>query len=488
MGPTVTFLIAIDTLPRPTLWVFPSPVVPRGADVTLRCQGHLGSDRVQLWKDGELRDERNASWQQAEFVLRNVDDQRDARSYSCRSGQGPWWSELSEALALVVTGEGVLVYSHTWWERGALLKPVISALHGSTIPPRTTVTICCQISSRAPAQDYSLALLEAKSLEPLQQQSPAGTRAVFSLLSVRPQDTGSYSCIYYKDTAPHIGSHPSQALELTVSGWLPKPILWAQTNLMVAPGANITLWCSRPKPSFLKEVTFTLWKAGTQTPLQQQTSSDLWTDFFPSVKPEDTGSYSCFYRESTASARRSEPSVALELVMPDSLPKPSLSVWPGPEVASGANVTLLCWGPSWSGTFVLDKDGDEKMLPSTDTTQDGAKFFLTHVTPKHSGNYSCSYQLPTDGSLWIEHSEPLQLIVTEPSNTLVIILSYVSFLLLLLCLLLAMLCQGYINMGSSQGESPRRCLCCPCLSWSTCLPHQPEASREDTLHRLSGKE
>ncbi|XP_068935724.1 immunoglobulin superfamily member 1-like [Petaurus breviceps papuanus] len=537
MGPTVSFLISTETLPRPTLWAVPSPVVPGGADVTLRCQGHLGSDCFQLWKDGELREERNASWQQAEFVLRSVDAWRDGRSYSCRSGQGPLWSELSEPLALVVTG--------------AFLQPSISVSPGSTMSPGRTMTILCQMSPQAPPQEYSFALLEAKSLEPLQTQSPAGSRAVFLLSSVRPEDTGSYSCIYYRRTAPHKGSHPSQTLELTVPGHLPKPTLSAQPGLMVTPGANITLWCSRPKMSFLGEATFTLSKTGTQKPLQQQTSADLWTSFsLPSVRSEDTGIYSCAYMDQTVSARESELSEDLELVVPGSLPKPSLSAlpglvvepgmhvtlqcWPPPqtflrgptftllkvgtpqalqsqspagasaafpllsvraqdagnyscvyyrrmapyqvsepsevlelwvtdalpkpslsgqphlEVTSGAAVTLLCQGPSWSSSFVLRKDEDEKILPSTDNTQDGAKFFLTHVTPKHSGNYSCRCHRVTNGSLWTQHSDPVQLIVTgsESCKTLLITLSCVSLLLFLLCLLLlAILCKGSIPMG-----------------------------------------
>ncbi|XP_043849957.1 immunoglobulin superfamily member 1-like [Dromiciops gliroides] len=310
MAPTVTFLLSIGlglnwvmraqmaTLPRPTLWALPSPVVPKGADVTLRCQGHLGSDRFQLWKDGELREERHASWQLAEFVLRKVDDVRDARSYSCRSGQGPWWSELSEPLVLVVT-------------------------------------------------------------------------------------------------------------EL-----LPKPTVWVHPGLVVAPGGNLTLWCSRPKLSAIEEVTFSLWKAGTQEPLQQKRSAESWTSFLlPSVRPESAGSYSCTYRDGRASATRSESSDALELVVTDVLPKPSLSAWPRLEIASGANMMLLCWGPLWATRFVLWKEGDETILQTVDTTQEGAQFSLSHVTAEHSGSYRCSYQLDTNGSVWTQHSEPLELIV-----------------------------------------------------------------------------
>ncbi|XP_051846878.1 T-cell-interacting, activating receptor on myeloid cells protein 1-like [Antechinus flavipes] len=215
MDSTVTFLISIglclrwktmaemDALFRPALWADPSPVVPEGANVTLRCQGRLGSDRFQLWMDGELREERNDSWSQADFVLREVNYLNDAKSYRCRSGQGSLWSELSDPLILVVTG---------------FPNPSISSSHGFPVSPATTVTIWCKMSSLSSSQDYIFALLEAKSLEPLQLQSPTESQAAFSLPSVKAEDTGSYSCIYYRKTPPYRGSKPSLALELTVSG------------------------------------------------------------------------------------------------------------------------------------------------------------------------------------------------------------------------------------------------------------------------------
>ncbi|XP_072463652.1 immunoglobulin superfamily member 1-like isoform X2 [Notamacropus eugenii] len=578
MGHTGTSLIYIglcldwaamaqmDLLPRPTLWALSSPVVSRGADMILRCQGHLGSDKFQLWTDEEFREEQNASWQQADFLLRNVDDLKDARSYSCRSGQGPLWSEFSEPVDLVVTG--------------AFLKPYIW-LHtsDSTLYSGETTTIRCGMSRQTSFQDYNFALLEAKSLEPLQQQSAAQTWVDFSLPSVRLEDMGSYSCIYYKNKVPYSGSHPSNTLELTVLGKLPKPTLWAQPGLVVAPRANITLWCSRPKLFSLKEVTFTLRKTGIQIPLPQKTSADLWTSFcLPSVRPEDTGSYSCTYKEKTGSARESEPSEALELVVPgsfpkpslfafpglvveprmhvtlqcrqppqtfrsgliftllkvgaphplqshspagtsadfpllsvsaqdagnyscfyhermspyqvselsevleiwvtDALPKPSLSAWPGQEVASGTNVMLLCQGPSWSYRFILYKEG------SMNTTQVEAQFLLTHVTPKDSGNYSCSYQPGTNDSLRMQQSDPLEIRVRAPAsvpgNTVLISLSCISFVLICL-LLLACICHPSTPIGSLHRESLGRFLCCPCVSHCVCLPHHLEAPTDESL-------
>ncbi|XP_044540879.1 immunoglobulin superfamily member 1-like, partial [Gracilinanus agilis] len=262
---------------------------------------------------------------------------------------------------------------------------------------------------------------------------------------------------------------------------LPKPILWAQPGPVVAPGTNITLWCSRPKVSSVKKRTFTLWKNKTQLPLQKQLSAESQTGFFlSSVSPEDTGSYKCTYMEKSGFTRGSKMSDALELVVPDSFPKASLSVQPSPEVASGINVTLLCHGPSWSTGFLLYKEGDDKILQGTDIIQDGAQFFLTHVTPKHSGIYTCSYQPSTKGSLWTQHSDPLELTVRVPKNTLIITLSFISILLCVV--LLTFLCHPSSPMGAFLGDSPRRCLCCPCLPQTVPLSHHLDASREETLY------
>ncbi|XP_051846880.1 immunoglobulin superfamily member 1-like [Antechinus flavipes] len=611
----------MEIFPRPTLWALPSPVVTKGADVTLRCQGRLGSDRFQLWMDGELREERNDSWSQADFVLRKVDDWRDARSYRCRSGKGPLWSEYSEPLALMVTGEGCRYQTILWGKAsprrgaphptlerldgigeirpltfflpplsGAFSKPKIGALQGHLISPGETVTIWCQMFAQYTTQDYSFALLDGKSLEPLLLQIPVEPRIEFSFPSLGTEDTGSYRCIYYKKTPPHRASHLSPVVKLTVPGQLPRPTLWAQPGVVVVPGTNITFWCSRPRLASSEEVTYTLWKMGTQQPLQNQKSADLWTGFsLPSVRPEDTGSYRCTYKNITASGaqsefsealelgvtgslpkpslsalpglvvepgqhvtlqcrkppqsalwtatftllkmgspqplqsqntsgssayfpllsvraqdagnytcvysermapyRVSEPSDALEIWVTDALPKPSLSAWPGLEVALGSNVILLCWGPSWIPRFVLYKKGVEGILHSMEAHEDRGRFFLTHVTSKDSGNYSCSYQLGTKESLWKQSSDVLELLVREPSNNLIIIFSCVFFLFFLLCLLLlALHYHGSIPLGSLQEYIPKSCFCCSCLPWNTCKTHHAEAPREERPYEEETRE
>ncbi|XP_051846881.1 immunoglobulin superfamily member 1-like [Antechinus flavipes] len=394
----------MGTLPRPFLWADPSPVVHKEANVTLRCQGRPGSDRFQLWMDGELREERNDSWSQADFVLRRVDDFNDARSYRCRSGQGTLWSELSDPLALVVVTE-------------LLPRPSISVSPRSIISASTTVNICCSFQSLSSSQSYSFALLEAKSLEPLQLQNITGKQAAFSLPSVRTEDSGSYSCIYYRKTPPYRGSYPSHALELTVLGPLPKPTLWTHTDLVVTPRTNIILWCSRPRLSSLQEVTFTLWKSGTQEPLQQQPTADLWTDFsLSSLSPEDTGSYRCAYR--TVSGTESESSDAVELVVPGSLPKPSLSALPGLVVEPGKHVTLQCRQPPrsalWRATFTLLKVGSPQPLQSQSPAGTSADFPLLSVRAQDVGNYTCVYYSRTSPYQVSEPSDALELTVLGP--------------------------------------------------------------------------
>ncbi|KAM9033611.1 uncharacterized protein ACOB8E_017211 [Sarcophilus harrisii] len=103
---------------------------------------------------------------------------------------------------------------------------------------------------------------------------------------------------------------------------------------------------------------------------------------------------------------------------------------------------------------------------------------------------SCSYQLGTNGKLWKQCSDTLELLVRDPSNnSIIILLSCVSFLLLLLCLLLfAFLCHGSIPMGSLRGYSLQSCFCRPCLPCCTCLSHHPEAPREESPYSQVAKD
>ena len=100
---------------------------------------------------------------------------------------------------------------------------------------------------------------------------------------------------------------------------------------------------------------------------------------------------------------------------------PSLSVRPGPSVAPGENVTLLCQSGNRTDTFLLSKEGAaHSPLRLRSQDQDGryqAEFFLSPVTSAHGGTYRCYRSLSTDPYLLSQPSEPLALVVSgEPQS------------------------------------------------------------------------
>ena len=100
---------------------------------------------------------------------------------------------------------------------------------------------------------------------------------------------------------------------------------------------------------------------------------------------------------------------------------PSLSVRPGPSVAPGENVTLLCQSGNRTDTFLLSKEGaTHRPLRLSSQDQDGryqAEFFLSPVTSAHGGTYRCYRSLSTDPYLLSQPSEPLALVVSGEAQS-----------------------------------------------------------------------
>ncbi|XP_014388360.1 PREDICTED: leukocyte-associated immunoglobulin-like receptor 2 isoform X1 [Myotis brandtii] len=100
-------------------------------------------------------------------------------------------------------------------------------------------------------------------------------------------------------------------------------------------------------------------------------------------------------------------------------PKPSLRVQPGPVVPRGRPVTLVCRGPAGAELFRLEKDGKHEYYGQKSESQDGwqgtkARFHFPTVSEDMAGRYRCRYH---QDSLWSEHSEPLELKMTEEDST-----------------------------------------------------------------------
>ena len=103
---------------------------------------------------------------------------------------------------------------------------------------------------------------------------------------------------------------------------------------------------------------------------------------------------------------------------------PSLSVQPGPKVAPGESVTLLCQSGDRTDTFLLSKEGAaHRPLRLRSQDQDGqyqAEFSLSPVTSAHGGTYRCYRSLSTDPYLLSQPSEPLALLVSGEAQSVLL--------------------------------------------------------------------
>ncbi|XP_020950614.1 leukocyte immunoglobulin-like receptor subfamily B member 3 isoform X4 [Sus scrofa] len=99
---------------------------------------------------------------------------------------------------------------------------------------------------------------------------------------------------------------------------------------------------------------------------------------------------------------------------------PSLSQQPGPSVAAGQNVTLLCrsWVPM--DTFLLSKEGAAhpplRLRSQPRAGQNQAQFSMGPVTSAHGGTYRCYGSLSRDPYLLSQPSQPLELVVSGGSQ------------------------------------------------------------------------
>ncbi|XP_073913478.1 immunoglobulin alpha Fc receptor-like [Castor canadensis] len=130
--------------------------------------------------------------------------------------------------------------------------------------------------------------------------------------------------------------------------------------------------------------------------------------------------------------------------------KPSLTVHPGPQVASGRNVTLFCHLLFYD-TFILCRDG-EASFPQDCSHQDHNTFLISHGDLAYGGTYRCYGSSRHTLYLGTLPSDPIELSVTgsSPSDYKgnIIQLSLAGLLLLTLG---ALLLDAWKSRKSVQG-------------------------------------
>ncbi|XP_014304058.1 leukocyte immunoglobulin-like receptor subfamily A member 6 [Myotis lucifugus] len=335
------------TLPKPTLWAEPGPVIPYGSPVTLWCEGTLEAQKFDLYKEGKhvlwnTQTERKSTIK-GKFSITHIIE-HDAGRYSCYYNSSTGWSEPSDPLELRATGS----YS----------KPSLSAQPSPVVPSGGNVTLQC--GSR---EVFDRFILTKEGKDRLSwtldsQPQPSGqSQALFPVGPVSPIHRWRFRCYGCYRNSPQVWSYPSDALELLIPGESGKPSLLSQQGPIICYGGY------------------------------------------------------------NLSSEWSAPSDPLDILVAGHLPdRPSLSVQPGPRVASGENVTLRCQSQSPRDTFLLSKEGasDPPLLLRSEhrAQQFQVEFSMSPVTSAHGGNYRCYSSHSSSPFLLSLPSEPLELLVS----------------------------------------------------------------------------
>ncbi|XP_044932886.1 leukocyte immunoglobulin-like receptor subfamily B member 3 isoform X6 [Mustela putorius furo] len=313
---------------------------------------------------------------------------------------------------------GLSVGPRTRAQAGTRPKPTIWAEPGSVMPWGTSVTIWCQ--GGLEAQEYRLYKDGESRVWDRQEPLESRDKAKFSITHMTDVHAGRYHCNYFSPTG---WSEPSDPLELVlVTGLLDKPRLSAQPSPVVTSGGNVTLQCA----SQMRFHRFVLMREGERQPswtLGSQAAPHGGTQaLFPvgPMTPSLRWTFRCYGYYSNTPQIWSDPSDPLELLVSGQLPyTPSLSVQPGPTVAPGENVTLLCQSQSSMDTFLLSKEGAAdpplRLRSQYRAGQHQAEFSMSPVTSAHGGTYRCYGSASTSPYLLSQPSDPLELLVSGPS-------------------------------------------------------------------------
>ncbi|XP_059237773.1 leukocyte immunoglobulin-like receptor subfamily A member 4 isoform X2 [Mustela nigripes] len=297
-------------------------------------------------------------------------------------------------------------------------KPSLSALPSPVVTSGGNVTLQC--ASRMGFHRFILMKEGERQPSWTLGSQPAphgGTQALFPVGPVTPSLSWTFRCYGYYSNTPQVWSVPSDPLQLLVSGVSGKPSLLTQQDTVVTSGQRLTLQC-RSDVSYDK---FALSKEGAPDlprRLSRQTQPGLSgaTFYLGLVRPSHGGRYKC-YGGHNLSSEWSAPSDPVDILLAGQLSyTPSLSVQPGPMVAPGENVTLLC--QSWSSvhTFLLSKEGAAdpplRLRSQYRAGQHQAEFRMSPVTSAHGGSYRCYGSASTSPYLLSQPSDPLELLVS----------------------------------------------------------------------------
>ncbi|XP_059239319.1 leukocyte immunoglobulin-like receptor subfamily B member 3 [Mustela nigripes] len=383
----------MGTLPKPSIWADPSPMVTKRSRVTIWCQASLQADDYYLYKGRlfvplETLDTSRDSSNKAGFSITSMSS-HNVGKYQCAYQIGEILSQPSDLLPLVMTGQ------HE--------APSLSANPGPVVALGGNVSLSC--SSSWPRGSYRL-LKEREADAPQHLEwmfRRERGQGIFHVDPVNTSHAGTYRCYVSPQSYPDSWSHPSDPLHLQVIGVYKEPSLTAQPGSLVQSGDSLTLQCHSEtgfdRFALTKEETGGAERSPAQSPWERMVAPQ------PRVKGRWGG-------VALYMSRPSSPSGMYE--------KPSLSAQPGTSVSWGENVTLQCRSEIWFYTFHLFKEGSlappQVLRPQYTAKHYQVNFILSPVTSDLEGTYRCYGSHSNHSYLLSQPSDPLELLVSGGSE------------------------------------------------------------------------
>ncbi|XP_076783904.1 paired immunoglobulin-like receptor B isoform X1 [Arvicanthis niloticus] len=407
-------LLVSGNLQKPTIKAEPGSVIPSRRAMTIWCQGNLDAEICFLNKEGSQETWSTKTSQEprnkGKFFIPSVTEEH-AGQYHCYCYSSAGWSEPSDTLEMVVTGN----YGY--------YKPMLSVLPSPVVTVGGNMTLQC--ASLRHYDKFTLTKEVQKftsSLDTQYNHSSGLYEALFFMGPMTPNYTGTFRCYGYYEHASQLWSVPSELQQILISGLSKKPSLLTHQGHILDPGMSLTLQCC----SDINYDRFALYKVGESNIMQhpsQRTDTGVSMANFTlgRVSPSTGGQFRC-YGAHNLSSEWSVSSDALDILITGQFRvTPSLSVKPNSTVHSGENVTLLCWSVYSVDAFILSKEGSAqpplRLKSKFQDRQFQAEFSMNAVTSHLSGTYRCYGSQDSSLYLLSHASVPVELTVSGPIRT-----------------------------------------------------------------------
>ncbi|XP_062992957.1 immunoglobulin superfamily member 1-like [Elgaria multicarinata webbii] len=326
---------------------------------------------------------------------------------------------VAEAVYLATNGiifPGWWLTRQRWTARGYYKpKPSISVIPSATVALGGNFTILCKSEGHQRTEFQLYKEGPPASLQLLHTELTERDEVLFPIVNAQQAHGGIYRCIFQSVHNEQWSDYSDEVHIYIREQFYPKPNVSVSPSQVVAVGENLTILC---KNEYYQESEFYLIKEGNLDVLQKKRPS--WNlAVFPitNAKASDGGIYWCYYGFISISDHRysyfSE-RVYINITDP-ALNKPSIKVRQKGPHALGAKVKMLCQGPEKGLNFYLYKSMELIPSQTAKLEKNITTFTINMVRLEDAGSYTCQYHLRGNPFVWSEPSQPVELVVRDPS-------------------------------------------------------------------------